>query len=88
MSIENALKFLKNENSTYACLFTYLFGTEVQNKLDNNLAPEILSKIDSRWKYKDKKIGSIIEQTYIAPKEQTKPIQENKQLMSKIPRKK
>lgn len=88
MSIENALKFLKNENSTYACLFTYLFGTEVQNKLDNNLAPEILSKIDSRWKYKDKKIGSIIEQTYIAPKEQTKPIQENKQLMLKIPPKK
>lgn len=80
MSIENTLKFLRNEKSIYACLFTYLFGTEIQEKLDNNTAPKFLIELDPKWKFKDKNIDEIIEKAYL-PKKITRPIKEkNKQL--------
>ncbi len=85
MSVEQAINFLRNEDSIYACLYTYIFGTEVLSKLDNNNAELILDKLDPRWKNTDSRISSLTQDVYKTQRENTKSLQYIKYPQKKIP---
>lgn len=89
MTIENTLKLLKNKDNIYICLYTYIYGTEIEKGIDTSeKAEEVLIKIDSRFEDNKRKINQKIDAFYLPyQKENTKPIKTNKQKQLKLPNK-
>lgn len=87
LSVKEAVNFLRNEDSVYACLFAHIFGNEVLSKISINNASAILENMDTGWPGKVNRIESAANRLY-TQKEDTKPQITAKQYQLKIPPKK
>ena len=87
LSVKEAVNFLRNEDSVYACLFAHIFGNEVLSKININNASTILENMDTGWPGKANRIESAANRLY-TQKEDTKPQITAKQYQLKIPPKK
>ena len=89
MSVENTLKLLTNEDNIYICLYTYIFGTEIQNKIVNpSIAENLLGELEPRFQTKERTLKNMIENNYECKERQnTKALTTKKRTYFKIPSK-
>ena len=87
LSVKEAVDFLRNEDSMYACLYANLFGTEVLNKIDNNNAEKIWGEIDPEAEFIKNRVEPSAIKLYTQNENTKKPIT-TKQYKITIPNKK
>ena len=69
----------------YICLYTYIFGNEVESSIDNpTIAGELLNKMDPKFQTKEKTLKHILEKK-LDYKENTKALTEQQRRYIKIP---